>query len=312
MTISTSTNFSINRNDICKAALRKCGALGADEAMSDEDLAIASFELNLLLKHLQNQPVHVWKREEATLFLQKDQERYDLSLNSSDHFTDLHYQTAVTTTVSSGTSLVVDDASDMTIADYIGVVLDDGSLFWTTITNIVSSTITLNSAITSTATAGNRVYAYTTKSPRPISILDIRRRDMSDDTDIQISALSYEDYFRLPNKTQGAYVSQYMYNRKINKGELYVWGKPENVDNTLKITYNKPISDVDVYSDEPDVPQDLYMMLIYQLAVALLNEYPSMDSARESRLRAYADRLMTEAMAFDQDMMPIKLKPKRY
>ena len=63
-------------------------------------------------------------------------------------------RTTVSTTVSSGTSLVVADATYMVAGDMCAVCLDNDSMLHTTIVSIASNTLTLAAAIPSTITAG--------------------------------------------------------------------------------------------------------------------------------------------------------------
>src|ERR1019366_140563 len=162
MTTSGSTNFSLTRNQILTAALQDIRVLGEDESPSAAALASASIALNVVVKSFENQSRHVWKKSECTLFLQKGQASY--TLGSTDHCTESYVKTAITTAVSSGTTLVVTSTTGMTALDNIGICLDSKSLFWTTIVSVNSSTgLTITSAIPSAVAAANVVYSYTTK-----------------------------------------------------------------------------------------------------------------------------------------------------
>ena len=89
----------------------------------------------------------------------------------------------------------------MAESDKVGIVLDDDTFHWTTISTVDSSTqITIAVATTGAAASGNLVYAYTNDLARPLRIIDVRRRDESSDQDTPIILQSHEEYDRVPNK----------------------------------------------------------------------------------------------------------------
>ena len=161
MATSGSKNFSITRGGVIRAALKKIGAYDAQEAVpgsEDEDAAIA---LNLLVKEWSALGLDIWLRSEVTLFLQKNQQSYQIGLNSVDHATtDTIAESTVAVSAAMGSNIVtVVDSTGMNAADNVGIKLDDGTLYWTTYTDPSGGLIAV--AIPSAASAGNRVYTYT-------------------------------------------------------------------------------------------------------------------------------------------------------
>jgi hypothetical protein len=312
MATSGSADFSMTRNQIIGAALRKINALGNTETLDNSDLELCSLELNMLMKHFENQANHVWKRSEAFLFLQTGQVEYNIYKTSTDHATESYVKTALAADVLSGaTSITVDSATGLNVDDYIGIVLDDDTLHWSQIATIVGTTVTIDDVLTDDAATDNIVYAYTTKLAKPIDIIQVRRRDTSTEDEVEITDLPYLTYQRLPNKTTSpSTVIQFARNKTSNSMDLFVWPSPANVDYILSMTITKPIEDFDSASDTPDVPQEWYLALVYQLALILAPTYGRLGSDAMKQLIFDADKKLNEALKFDNDVGYIKLKPR--
>jgi len=125
MATSSSVNFSMTRNEIITDALMLIGALGADEALQSTDIAIANRALNRLIKSFENQAIHIWKRSEATVFLQKSQEDYVFGTGSTDYATESYVQTTLSAAEASGQTVIsVSSVAGITASDYVGIVMD--------------------------------------------------------------------------------------------------------------------------------------------------------------------------------------------
>jgi hypothetical protein len=123
--------------------------------MSSEMEADFSFALNAMVKGWQETGVHVWTEKEATLFPAVDQVSYAMGGSATDHVTESYAQTQITAIEAAGqTILSVDDTSDMTALDHIGIQLDDGTLFWSTVASKTSTTVTINDALTDSGRGG--------------------------------------------------------------------------------------------------------------------------------------------------------------
>jgi hypothetical protein len=312
MTTSNSTNFSMTRNEIITDALQGIGVLGEDESPTSSAVTSANRALNRIVKAFENQSSHVWKKKEATLFLQMDQESYTLGGSSTDHATGSFVQTTLSGAEALGqTALSVTSSTGMTAADYVGIVLDDGSIHWTTISVVNSSVlITITLALASAAASGNVVYSYTTKILKPLKIYGVRRHNVSDDSDIAINELSYEDYMNLSVKTTSGTVCQYMYHRDNSDGTFYVWLSPDDADDVLKITYSPSFEDFDNTSDTPDFPQEWYDVLVLALEVRLARTYGKATGDFYSNLKADYNTSLATALAFDVEQTYITMVPR--
>ena len=276
MATSGSVDFSVNRDQIIRAAMEAARAIGAGESISAEDQSLCELQLNLLVKQWQGDNdfapgMKVWSRKRATLFLQKDTHQYSLG-PSGDHWTSSYVRTTLSADESAAsTAIDVTSTTGMTVGDYIGIVLDDDTIHWSTI-SAIPSTVTIAAGLASGASSGNYVYTYTTKARRPISLVTLARRSVDSSSETQDSPmymLDLHQYEAITNKTsQGTPTGAY-YEATLTDGTLYLDREPANVDSQLRIVYLSPIEDFDSTTDTPDYPQEYYSALVYELAIRI-------------------------------------------
>src|SRR3990167_7038387 len=195
MAVSSSSNFNATRNEIIRAAALEVGAIGSGVTMSSQMLLDFAFKLNAMVKawHAVGD-IHVWSTLEATLFPQLDQIKYQLG--ATDHATESYVQTTISAAEASGqTTISLTSSTGMTAADNIGIIVDDGTVHWTTISSIPGSpSVVIASGIDAAAAAGNYVFAYTTKMVRPLKVVDVRRHNLSSGNETPIEVISRKDY----------------------------------------------------------------------------------------------------------------------
>lgn len=83
MSTSSSTNFSVTRDDIIKGALRLCGALAVGETPSADQVTEASEALNMLVKAWQADGMALWARGEYTLPLTLSTQSYNIGIGQT-------------------------------------------------------------------------------------------------------------------------------------------------------------------------------------------------------------------------------------
>src|SRR5262245_40336386 len=135
MAVSGSSDFNRTRDQIIGRALRITGVLRSGQTPGAQMVTDAAEALNGMVKRWQKKPnLKLWTRTEATLFPQVSQIRYALVSGSADHATETFYSTTLSAAEASGqTTLSVTATTNMTVADNIGVVVDDGTLHWSSI-----------------------------------------------------------------------------------------------------------------------------------------------------------------------------------
>ena len=200
MTTSGVATFTYNRDQIIKMAYRKLGVINASETPSSQMIQDASDALNLWVKALNATGLHIWTETEATLFLQPGQVSYTLGSGSTDHATESYTATTLSSAAASGaSSIAVTSATGFATTYNIGVVLDSGSIFWTTQNGAASgTTIPITATLTGSASAGNAVYVYQTNIIRPLRVVSTRRYNLASAIDTQMIQMSRIDYRNQP------------------------------------------------------------------------------------------------------------------
>ena len=167
MTTSGTDTFSITRDDIITAAALENGDVALGETPNDDTLAQYNLRLNTWVKSLMADGAKLWAMQLATLFLQPGVGSYALG-SSGAHCTTEYVRTTLSTDeATSSTSIGLTSFSGMAASDNIGILLDDGTLFWTTISGAPGSTTTIATGLSGAASAGNTVFTYTSKISRP-------------------------------------------------------------------------------------------------------------------------------------------------
>jgi len=268
MATSGSTNFNVTRSDIIDHAFRLLAIYGEQESVSSEDTALASRSLNMMVKTWQVQGLHLWTETEATGILSEAIPSYLIS-STAGHFSEIMVETSISADEASGqTVLSVSNTDNISANDYIGVVLDDGSIHWTTVVSKGASTVTVADAISDDATAGNRVYSYTYKLARPMHISDVRVRNDSG-VDVSVRRISRKEYYNIPDKYTTGLPMVWYYDTQLSGGTLHLWPAPESANIRVKMSFQRTIEDFDSGVDNPDFPVEWSEALAYGLAVRL-------------------------------------------
>jgi len=306
MATSGSADYNDTQSEIVTDALVLCGAIEAGDTPSAEDSAYAVRQLNRMVKAWQADGTHLWKVEEAVVFLTKGKTKY---LLGSDHASLENVKTELAADVLPGAgSITVDSITDIANADTVGVVLDDGTIHWTTVNGAPSGvTVTLTDVTTGAASTDAHVYIYTTRLVRPLRMTSARRRDDAGN-DIPMLEWDRTTYFDTPNKTAQSPPTAVYYDPQLTNGELHVWPAPDTVNDRLLLAVDMPIEDFDAAGDTPDLPQEWLDCLVWSLARKLC---PSYGTPREQRdeIAAEAADLFTTATGWDRDVEGFSVEP---
>jgi hypothetical protein len=280
MPSSGTVSFSVNRDDICKHAMYDCGALGIGETMSDDDLQLCAFRLNLLVKQLMGTidlapGLKVWSRKDGFLFLSNSTGTYSLGPSGSGWATSFT-QTTLASSQSSGASTIsVASASSISNGDNIGVSLSDGSIQWTTVNGApVGTTVTLTAVLTASATSGAGVYNYATslQARRPLQIITAVLRD-SNSNDVPLWFYNLQDYETLPSKAnpQNTGDPTTLYYQAVLTNGILRTDVAAAADTTkyIHMVYLSPIEDFNSATDTPDYPQEWHRPLVKSLSVEI-------------------------------------------
>lgn len=269
-----STTFQETRDQISSDALQLIGYLASGETAQTADLTFCANAVNKMIKAWMAQGIHLFTEEEGILYLTPGQQSYILTTTGGANGA-ANADAAVTTTLSttaSGSSIVVTSATGMSINDNIGIVLNSNTIFWTTVSNIVGTTITLASPLSGTANSGNLVYDYTISMVRPLSIQTARCRD-AQNFDRIIRVKPRQDYMAIPQKSLIGQPQILYYSPQTTTGIIYLWPAPAYANTQVRFTYLREINDVTNPTDDFDFPQEWLECLTYNLAVRIAPAY---------------------------------------
>lgn len=305
MTTSGTATFTYNRDQIIKMAYRKLGVINASETPSAQMIQDASDALNLWVKALNATGLHIWTETEATVFLQPGQNTYTLGTGSTDHATETYTATTLSAAAATNAlSISVASTSGFATTYNVGIVLDSGSIFWTTQNGAVAgSSIPLASGLTGSASSGNAVYVYQTNIIRPLRVVSCRRYNFASAIDTQMIQMSRIDYRNQPNKTTSGVPTMTFYDPRggaNTQGTLAVWPQPADATNAIKMTWWRPVQDFTSAANTPDLPQEWGLCLVWNLAKEMGPEFDVSDS-RWAKIKEMAAGHLDNVSGWDRE-----------
>lgn len=319
MATSGSVNYTQNRQEVILDAYQLLNVYGVGRTVSAEDMSFANSMLNKMLKAWQGKGIHLWTMEEGVLFVSPNVGSYDLASSSVKA---TNWSEATLTQLSGDhtaldTTIVVDSTSGMTAADKIGIVLADGTVHWTTIVSVDSSTgLTLTAGIASAASDNANIYTYTNTIGRPLKIHNCRRTLGIDDATTNSSAveipmrqLSQQEYDFLPVKGANGAPNDFYYSPKAGYTTLSMWPRPNTANYYFKFRYTRMIEDVDSSMDNFDLPSEWLEVITYQLAIRLAPAFGKADLV-QSLLAPMAVSMLEDMLNYDNEVASLNFGPE--
>lgn len=139
------------------------------------------------------------------------------------------------------------------------------------------------------------------------------RISKDDGNEIEMTRLSREEYFGLPNKTSTGHPVQFFYDRQRDNGKLYVWPAPDD-DYDLAFTYRRRIMDLDDGTNNFDLPPEWEDAITYNLAERLMPMYGRSGTPEASQVVIRAGALYQTVKDFDigESQGSIMMEPDPY
>ena len=274
MASSGSYDFTVTRDNLIESALRRVGKLGEGESASSNQLTEGSRLLNMIVKFRATDGMPAWALRRGYILPFSGSS----SINTNSHVVNTYVTTTLTAdSAATDTTLTVTSITGFDNADQIGIELDDGSIDWTTINGAPSgTTITITTGVTSAASSGNRIYAYTASADRiqkPLRIIVANSLQVTDSFRNSMDVLAMDDYYDLGNPTAEGVPNSLYYTIEPSSltaletnGQIFVYPRFSNGDHIIEFTYHRPFQDFDAAGDEPDFPQAFYLPLMLELA----------------------------------------------
>lgn len=310
MSSSGSYNFSVSRDDIITDAYGEIGIGSEDETLSPDLVTAAARKLNMLAK-MWAKKYNLHLLQDVVLFLVLSQQSYLLGDAATDanwcSIDDYAQTTLSASAATAAASVSLTSATGFVTGDKIGIVLDDGTIQWTTAT-MSGTTATLGATLTSTATNGNVVFGYTSRIVRPLRVVkdSIYRRDISNN-DTPAGLIGKTDYDLLTNKGNSGKIIQVAYQPLLTSGRLWVWQTADLSTDVLRFTVERPVQDFDATTDNPDFPIEASEALYKNLAVLLAPGNGA--SAELAWLKPLADQALDDWLDGDVENASVKFQP---
>lgn len=326
MTTSASYNYAATATDVIAEALEIVGVLPEGGTATAAQSTAAMRKLNMMIKAWMADDLQLWVAQRATLFPILNTNTYALGPTGSRacvgtiEGTDYIKTTLAADAASGATSLTVTSITGISSTNVIGIILNDGSLHWTTVNGApAGTTVVITSGLASAADSGKNIYVYAAANiiQRPVRMLEIWRHNNSG-VDIPVRLISRAEYDELPYKVYASLTVEAFYNPLINNGpatsngELQVWPEILDLTNLLQFRYLRPLQDMDATTDDFDFPQEWYLALAYNLAYLLSANYgvPMQDryllrkDAQEFKAAALAWSTENTSVFFEPDYTP--------
>ena len=310
MALSGSVNYSINRDEFITEAYKDMGLIRPGGSPTADELTDVANRLNIMIKAFMADGLQSWVIKRATLIPSLGTQSYSLG---TAHCSQTMYKTEVKVAASAtDTSIDVDDTTNMSASDNIGIVTDDGTIHWTTISSVTDSdTVVISSGLDSAAAVDNHVYWYTTAINRPNELLEVYRREYDTVTDVPMTRMSREEYDTLSDKDQQGTPVNFYYDPQLTTGDLYVWQTADStfsMNNVFEIRYKKPFDDMDSSTDDFEFPQEWYEALLLGLEARIARRvgYPGGDYMT---LKMDAEKAKMDALSFDIENTSIFFRP---
>jgi hypothetical protein len=299
----------MSRDQIINSAALEVGDVALGDTMDDDTLAQYSLRLNSWVKSLMADGAKLWAMELATLFLVPGQAQYALGTGGA-HCTASYARTTLTSDATAGANTVqITSATGMANGDNIGVLLDDGTLFWTTISGTPGTTTTLAATLTGAASAGAQVFAYTTGISRPQRIdPDSAYWRSTELQDTPVAMISRTEYAQLANKGSRGKIVQAFYDPQLGTGQLSVWPTPDSAADVLCFWYERLLEDFNTGADTPDFAIEWGEALILGLAHRMAPS-AGLSLAERQDLERRAGLALATAEGYDKEDVSTFFQP---
>ncbi len=316
---SGDTSFNLTTTQIIQEALELLGVVRPGQSVSGEDYVSCLRSLNMMVKSWQQNGMFVTHEEDATIFIEPGQMKYVLGGTSPSRTGKepvLELKTSADK-AAAATSIDVTDTSNMTVLDKIGIILDDGTVHWTTVQSITDSdTVVITVALPSAASTGNVVFTYTTAMGRPLEITSLSVRNAGgtegnltqEQHDVKLHEINSQMFKNIYNKGQEGTPIQFYQDKQNNYTNLKIWPTGNYTSDRLKITYKRIIEDFTNSDDIADLPANWSACFAYNLAAYVAPKYGKEQKAGMA-IAPIATSLLQAAMSDVSEKAPFTITP---
>lgn len=277
-------SFGVTRDDIIRQSFLSIGKLDPYESPDAQQAQDTAIVLNMMVKQWMGRAdyapgLKMWTRKHGHLFLQNNSGRYLIGPGATTGWSnDYVYPTITVNAAAAASTLTLSAVTGVASGYYIGVQLDSGALFWTTVNGAPAGlVVTLAAVLPSSAASGAQVFVFQTIAQQPLFIETAVLRDQDlTDTPVKIMQ-TVQSYDMLPNKADPTFMQDptaIYYENQLGNSYLYTdCGAAQDVSKHLVLTYQEPVQDFINPLDNPYYPQEWYWTLCLGLAKRICPQY---------------------------------------
>ena len=271
MATSGTFTYSATAAQAIQEALEILGVLESGRTPTTADQTSCLTTLNMMVKQWSGNfdfapGLKAFARKRGYVFPQKNQGSYSIGPTGDNASLTYNTTTMRIAAIAGATTLEVTSTAGMTNADKIGILLDSGTIQWSTLTITDSDTLTIPaSGLTSAAAAGNRIFTYTTKLMRPLYIENAVLRDTSgNESELFTMLMPY--YEARPAKSADADPGFYLYENSLTNGTLLLDYEPSDMTKVIRLTFMAPAENYDAVANDIAYPQEWLSAIAMGLA----------------------------------------------
>lgn len=292
-----STTYSISRDSIISAALRKLQVLELGVTPDADSVTNAAQVLNYMIKAWQSNGIKLWTIQNYTIPLVASQNSYSIGT------TRIKSGTCTITNASPGVVTYAGNGSIpgtpvvFTTTGALPTGLTAGTTYYVK-TNVTADTFTVAATVGGTAintsSAGSGTHTCTITTPtsldktadKPLKVIQawIRNTASTPNIDIPVQLLSRQEYNILGSKASTGQINSVFYDPRTTYGTVYTYLTPDSTvaaNYQLYLVVQVPLADVLLSTDIPEFPNEWLQALIWGLADELAIEYGVPLNARQ-------------------------------
>jgi hypothetical protein len=301
---------------IIEHAFRRAGV--GVEKQTPDTVQLARDNLFFLFASYSNRGLPLWCIEEVTLPIVASFKDYECPAGTVDVLssnlrkpsllsaTDVITVTDITSSFTSASKPIMFGlVCDATYSLNLNIDYSQDGVTWTTL-ETVSITAGIAKKYVTLASSIEAAY-YRVVEQTLLSVGFVSLEWIDSYVDRQLTRMSRDQYFLLPNKHSVGNPVQYWYDRQLEP-KLVLWPVP-NEGAILQIVRQRQIGDVGALTEQLDIPVRWIEATIWQLAKRIVLSLPGLDPQTKQIVIQMAAENQIETEAEDVDNAPVMLQP---
>lgn len=343
MSTSNQTEFERTGCSIVENAFKHIRVTQKGQALQADDAAFGLDLLNGLIKSWQRDGLHLWKDEEAAVFLEAGRRTYTLGApnniacdedgcRADEISDDKIFATSGDWVLTTTTAAYLAGEDTVTVDSFIsyagieyntscemniGIVNVDNGIDWYTIADVDKTTndILIVDVLLNDVAENATVYIYREQDQldKPLKIYqeNIRLFQVDSNYELPLYLLSWTDYNLLPEKDIKGVPVQAFYSPGINNSEMAIWPTSQSFRNIMLFRFQSPFKIFDSDTDTQDFPSEWIRPLEWALASELGPAY-GLPLPRQAALDNRAASLKDAVTDWDQDNTSLFIYPRQW